>query len=90
MQSLMSKEGHRMMVTYFFTNGEYCTRNLMQFQGRSFLRRLGGEIPEGALVRITVPLRADEENARKLTEEFAEAMLPTTLSTLRQVRLAHL
>src|SRR5262249_52316578 len=75
-QALMSKNGARMLVTYFFTNGEYCSRNLMAFQGVQFLGRLRSRVPEGALVRLTVPLYGPEEQAKALTQEFAQAMLP--------------
>ena len=87
-QALMNKEGARMLVTYFFTNGEYCSRNLMQFQGVQFLRRLRSQVPEGALVRIVVPLYGKEEEAKALTEEFAQATLPGTLEALRQVQIS--
>ena len=87
MQMRMSQEGHQILVTYFFTNGDFSTRNLIQFQGAQFLRRFRSEIPEGALVRIIVPVRQTDQEAQQLTNDFARTLLPATLTRLSQVRL---
>jgi EpsI family protein len=86
-QALMEKDGQHLLATYFFTNGEYCTRNLLQFQSVQFFKRFGSEIPVGALVRIIVPVRADEASAVRLSDEFAAAVLPPTLNGLHQMHL---
>ena len=87
MQMLMAKDGNHMLVTYFFTNGDYCTRNLIQFQGAQFLSRLHADIREGALVRILVPIANGEDAAKLLTDEFGRAVIPAALANLREVRI---
>ena len=86
-QALMSRERQQILVTYFFTDGEYCTRNLVQFQGVQMLKRFHAQVPLGALVRLIVPVRTDEDAARTLQAEFARTLLPPVLQSLRQARL---
>jgi EpsI family protein len=84
---LLSKDGKHNLVTYFFTDGEFSTNNLIQFQGAQLLRRFEARVPLGSLVRIIVPVATNEAEAVSLTDEFAQATLPGALSALRQARL---
>ena len=86
-QMMMGKDGSRLLVTYFFTDGAFCTASLLQFQGFQFVRRLHFETHEGALVRIMVPVRTDEQFAETLSQEFARATVPPVLSALHTVGL---
>jgi EpsI family protein len=85
-QALMSREQRQILVTYFFTDGDYCTHNLLQFQGMQILQRFRARASLGALARIIVPVQGDETTARALTADFARATLPTVLATLRRAR----
>jgi EpsI family protein len=87
MRLLMSKEGKQLLVTYFFTDGDACLNNLVQFQGFQALKRLRGQAPLGALARIIVPVCGDAEQAARETDAFAQATLPGTLAALRQTHL---
>lgn len=86
-----ARPAQTIVVSYFFTDGEKCTTSLNAFQFSQLLRRFGSGIPLGALVRIYTPVMGDGEQfvkaAEDLTEEFANAQLPTVLKTLRETRL---
>jgi EpsI family protein len=86
-QMLMSQDRHQILVTYFFTDGDYCTSSLLQFQAVQTLKRFRARVPVGALVRIIVPLQSDEDAARALSADFARAMLPGVLDSLRHARI---
>lgn len=86
-QALMAREGRQILVTYFFTDGDYCTRSLVQFQGVQMLKRFHARVPLGALVRLIIPVQTDEDAARTLQADFARALLPPVLQSLRQARL---
>ena len=76
-----------LVVLYFFTDGDYCTRNIVQFQGHQILSRLRSQVPIGALVRLMVPVRKDTADAQQLAEDFARATVPAVLANLRGVHL---
>lgn len=77
------KDGHGMLATYFFTNGAFHTDNLLAFQGVQLLARLRSQPSLGALVRILVPLTGNREQDLALADQFAGAVLPPVLSSLR-------
>ncbi len=86
-RSLMSREGQQVMATYFFTDGDYCTDDLVQFQGMQMMKRFRSEIPLGALVRILVPVRSDPRIAEQISSDFAAATVPPVLASLRNTHL---
>jgi EpsI family protein len=86
-RSLMTRDNHQVLLTYFFTDGEFNTCNLIQFQGMQVLKRLQSRVPVGALVRILVPVDKDTAEAERLSDEFAHATLPGVLQVLRNTRL---
>jgi EpsI family protein len=76
------------VVTYFFTDGDFCTPSLVRFQIAQFFARFQSTIPMGATVRIRVPIRGDDVvGAKKLSDAFARATVPGVLAALRQARL---
>jgi EpsI family protein len=86
-RSLLSKNNQLLLITYFFTNGDYSTRNLIAFQGEQMVKRLRSEVPLGAMVRILTPVRSDQAAAERLSDEFAQATVAPVLQELRQVQL---
>jgi EpsI family protein len=86
-RALMVKDGQQLMATYFFTDGDYSTPNLVRFQGVQLLKRFRAEIPIGALVRILVPVTREGAATEKLSEEFARATLPPVMESLRRARV---
>lgn len=87
MRAVMTRQGHRLMVAYFFTDGAYCTRAVLRLQGSNLVRRLKGEAPVSALVRIVAPVGASTDATARLIDEFAAATLPAVLTSLRDTRL---
>lgn len=85
-RSIMLADGREVVVTYFFTDGEFSTRELVRYQAAQMLRRLRAEIPMGALVRIIVPVGTDREAAERLSDEFAGETLPKILDKIRDAR----
>jgi EpsI family protein len=83
-QSVMSNEGREMIATYLFTDGVYATPNVVQLQWRSLLKRMRGQLPLAALVRIIVPVTRNREAAVRLTDDFARATLPGVFEALRR------
>ena len=86
-RSVMAVGARQVVATYFFTDGDYCTRSLVQFQGVQLLKRFRQEIPVGALVRILVPIRTDRAEAERLADDFARATVPKVLASLRLTHL---
>lgn len=86
-QSVFSQDNKHLLATYFFTDGEFTTRNLVQFQLVQMLRRFQPGVPLGALVRIIIPVTGDPARAEQLTTEFASALLPSVLDGLKQAKL---
>ena len=96
-RSLM--EGHdtkhhrdfRVVVTYFFSDGDFCTPSLVRFQVAQFFARFGSTVPMGATVRIMALVRGNDDaavrDANKLSDAFAQATVPGVLAALRQARL---
>jgi EpsI family protein len=88
MRAVMQDDrGRGMVATYFFTDGERVTSNLVGFQATQLLKRLHGEVPLGALVRILVPITKDEPTAARLSGQLAQATLPAVLEKIKTVRL---
>jgi EpsI family protein len=83
---MRSDDGAGLVVTYFFTDGQYATRNLVRFQGEQLLKRFRNQVPLGALVRILVPIRKDSVAAAKLSDRFARATVPTVMARIHQMR----
>lgn len=81
-RSVMTREGHHIMVTYYFTDGSFATNNLVQFQAHQLMQRLYGKGATGALVRIITPVVNDVESAGNLSDEFAGQVLPHVMRTL--------
>ena len=86
-RAIMVKEGERLLITYFFTDGSYATTSLPQFMFSQTLKRLRAKVPVGALVRVIVPVTSDSDSGYTLTQEFAEQTLPPVLAALRSVKL---
>jgi EpsI family protein len=93
-RSVMSndKGGGSIIVSFFFTDGEYHTPSLVRYQMHQLLKRFGTALPVGALVRIITPVPgqgtpADIKVAEDLTREFANATLPKVLNALRETKL---
>jgi EpsI family protein len=83
-RSVMTKEGAGLVATYFFTDGDYSTRSLVQFQVSQLLKRLRGERTMGALVRVLVPLSGDKSGAEALSDKFVQAVVPRVLDAVRE------
>jgi EpsI family protein len=86
-RSVMTNKGQQLVATYFFTDGEFATRNILEFQGSQLLKRFQREVPIGALVRVIVPVQRTQADAEKLSDEFAQATVPSVLAALRSVHL---
>ena len=86
-RALMSSDGKQLLTTYFYTDGSYCTNNLIQFQGVQVLKRFRAEVPIGALIRVMVPVTTNEAEAENTSNEFIQATLPRTLEALRAAHL---
>lgn len=86
-QLLQSRQGRRVLTTYFFTDGDYATNNLMRFQGAQLLKRFQANVPLGAMVRILTPVGTSPERAEALTNRVAAEVLPGVMAGLRQRRL---
>jgi EpsI family protein len=86
-QMLQVRENHTVLTTYFFTDGNFATNNLMRFQGEQLLKRFQSSVPLGAMVRIIAPVSTDPSRAEALTKRVAAEVLPGVLAGLRQRRL---
>ncbi len=87
-RALMTKDRQEMLVTYFFTDGQYSTGSVLRFQGVQLLKRFGSRLPLGAMVRIIVPVTSTERAAERLADDFARATVPQVLGSIRSARLA--
>lgn len=85
-RAVMQSDQHELLVTYFFTDGQFCTQSLPVFQGKQMIERFQGTVPLGALVRIVIPIQSDRSSAERLSDDFAQAVLP---EVLRGLRTAH-
>jgi EpsI family protein len=85
-RELMDQNGTRILVTYFFTDGTYCSPSLTTFQTVQLLKRFRTRIPMGALVRVIVPVRTSPERAEALTGEFASATIPQIMAALHRAQ----
>jgi len=81
--TIMVKGNQELMVTYFFTNGELFTCDLVRFQGMQMLHRLQGKSSLGALVRIAVPVTKGRGVARALINEFASTNLASLIEAIK-------
>ena len=86
-QALLTKDGHGLLATYFFTDGELATNSLVSFQGAQIVKRVRGESPLGAVVRILVAVDRDAGGAEKLAGGCALATLPQVMGSLTEARL---
>lgn len=86
-RQLLTREGKQAYMTYFFTDGDYCSPSLAQFQTVQLLKRLKASVPLGALVRMIVPITGNPADADAISDAFALATLPQVLSTLQNTRL---
>ena len=85
-RSWLAKDGKQMTATYFFTDGDFSTRSLPQFQVAQIAKRFRSSISLGALVRIIAPMRSSQENTEALSDDFARTTLPTILGRMKQVQ----
>jgi EpsI family protein len=83
-QDMLVKDQVGMLVTYFFTDGSFCTESLPRYQWLQLGKRLRGSFPLGALVRIRVPVTRDPAAMTSNTEQFAQAVVPPVLRALRE------
>jgi EpsI family protein len=86
-RAVMIRQGARIVVTFFFTDGSYSTPNLVRFQGAQLVKRLQSQVPLGALVRVMVPVNKDVAGAEKLSDEFARQVVPPVMKSLREAKL---
>lgn len=86
-RQLMTREGKLVFMTYFFTDGDFCSPSLAQFQAVQLIQRLKASVPIGALVRTILPVGNDQAAADKLSDDFALATIPGILNTIRTTRL---
>jgi EpsI family protein len=86
-RAVMLRQGARIVVTYFFTDGRYSTPNLVRFQGTQLVKRLQAQVPLGALVRVLVPVSKDVTAAEKLSDDFARDVIPPVMKSLREAKL---
>jgi EpsI family protein len=86
-RQLMTRQGKRAYMTYFFTDGDFCSPSLAQFQTVQLLKRLKARIPMGALVRTILPVGDDLAAADELSNAFAAATIPEVLNTVQNARL---
>lgn len=86
-RAVMIKENAQLVTTYFFTDGDYCTRDLLKFQGTQILKRFQAKVPLGALVRVIVPVSHSSADSEKLSDLFAEAVVPGVLDSLKHAEL---
>lgn len=86
-RELMDQNGTRIVATYFFTDGSYCSPSLTTFQAVQLLKRFRTRIPMGALVRVIVPVRTTEAQADALTDQFASATIPQIMIALRRAQI---
>jgi len=86
-RAVMVKDGQRLLVTYFFTDGSYATTSLPRFMLSQAVKRLRARVPVGALVRIIVPVNSDVASGDALTQEFAAETLPPVMAALRNAKL---
>ena len=86
-QLLQSRQGNHILTTYYFTDGDFATNNLMRFQGTQLLKRFQASVPLGAMVRILAPVVTKPERAEALTNRVAAEVLPEVMAGLRARRL---
>ncbi len=86
MQSFMTQSGERLVALYFYTDGSYSTDNLIKFQAVELLKRIERRAPEGALVRVIVPVRDDPNPAVSLAHDFLLNSAPKIMSALRSIQ----
>ena len=86
-RSWMVRDGKQMICTYFFTDGEYSTRSLPQFQLSQISKRFRGNIVAGALVRLIVPLQDTPQDTEALSDEFAAKTFPAILERMKRLKL---
>lgn len=87
-RAVVSKDGQKLVLTYLFTDGDYFTNNLVQFQGNQLLRRFGTRVPVGAMVRLLVPAGDDLQESERFADEFGATVLPGVFRTLHDVQVA--
>jgi EpsI family protein len=87
MLMMNSETKQRMLVTFFFTDGDFSTDSLPRFQAVELFKRFRSSVPVGALVRIEVPVTGSQEAAEKLSDEFAADVVPPVISELAKARL---
>jgi len=87
MKEIKESDGHRILVTYLFTDGEYSSPSLASYQTEQLIKRLRSRVPEGALIRISVELTNRDAESERLSDEFATAILPNLMGALRSVHL---
>ena len=85
----MIRDNVSILATYFFTDGNYCSASLVPFQAVQLAKRFGTNVPEGALVRIIVPVPTSggSSTAKRFSDQFAKATLPEVLASLRRTHL---
>jgi EpsI family protein len=84
---ISTKERQRILTTYLFTDGDFVTNSLPRFMLAQVTKRLRGRIPIGAMVRVVVPVTTDDQDAEKLTVEFAAAVFPHVFRTLKTLQV---
>jgi EpsI family protein len=83
-RAVMENEGHKVIMTYFFTDGVLCLESLPRFQLELLKRRLRGTVSQGALVRVIVPVTEDIGEANRLSDHFGQVVFPELLQQIRR------
>jgi hypothetical protein len=86
-RAVMIKDNAQLVTTYFFTDGDYCTRDLLRFQGAQIMKRFQAKVPLGALVRVIVPVSRSQADSENLSDVFSQAVVPGVLESLRHAEL---
>lgn len=84
--TMTDNKGRTLLTTYFYTDGEFVTNNLVKFQGEQLMKRFRRELPLGALVRIIVMIRTTPQDAAQLSDDLAQKTLPKVLNRITYAR----
>lgn len=82
-KAIMENSSNRLMMIYFFTNGDKSLRSLSKFQFEQFKNRLYGKIQQGALIRVIVPILKDQKASEILSEDFFKSVIPDILKQIK-------
>jgi EpsI family protein len=82
-RALVVRDGHPLLISYFFTDGHYRASNLGEFQVYLLGQHLQLRRPHLALVRLAVPVIESVERTEQVTDRLARTLLPPVLREVR-------